>query len=72
MAPPAKDKGKARANSREPSETRDSQPQGSVQRRATVENEPLDQGTPEDLDQQANLLALQRAQVKSQIEAKAT
>jgi hypothetical protein len=71
MAPPAKDKGKARATSREPSETRDSQSQGSVQRRATVENEPSDQGTPEDLDQQANLLALQRAQVKSQIEAKA-
>jgi hypothetical protein len=71
MAPLAKDKGKARDTSCGPSETRDSQPQGSTQHPAPVESEPLDQGTLENLDQHANLLALQHAQVKSQIEAKA-
>ena len=66
MAPPVKDKGKTRDTSCGPSETRGSQSQGSVQRPATLESEPLD-----DLDQQANLLALQHAQVRSQLEAKA-
>ena len=71
MAPPAKDKGKSRDPSCGPPETRDPQPQGSTQRPAPFESDPLDQGTFESLDQHANLLALQRAQVKSQIEAKA-
>jgi zinc knuckle protein len=71
MAPPAKDKGKTRDPSCGPPEARDPQPQGSSQRPAPYESDPLDQGTVESLDQHANLLALQRAQVKSQIETKA-
>ncbi|KIM93061.1 hypothetical protein OIDMADRAFT_62037 [Oidiodendron maius Zn] len=65
MAPPAKDKGKARDASCRPPE-----PQGSTQHPAPFESDPLDQEPFESLDQQANLLALQHAQVKSQIEAK--
>ena len=71
MAPPAKDRGKSRDTSCGPSETRDPQLQGSTQHPPPFESDPLDQGTLESLDQHANLLALQRAQVKSQIEAKA-
>ena len=71
MGPPVKDRGKARDTSCGPSETRDPQLQGSTQHPPPFESDPLDQGTLESLDQHANLLALQRAQVKSQIEAKA-
>lgn len=44
MAPPTKDKGKARATSRDPSETCDSRPQGSNHHLAALEEDLEDPG----------------------------